>query len=168
MRLLSTKRSGHVQQLSTLMALTSASFQMKTSCVTCVCTLLRHGANRVLWGCDIGVALETRPDIFDWDLVLRGSERERNWVVDCLALASEFARSKTRRDSHQVWQLTLYRRGLSHLVLAEWGKVYQFPAPLALFAGQSATGCYVNFRSTCPMELWRRSTSIGSSRTARR
>ena len=50
--------------------------------------LLRHGAVRPLWLCDIAVALESRTSEFDWDRCLVGSRREADWVASAIGLAS--------------------------------------------------------------------------------
>ncbi|HEV2912196.1 MAG TPA: nucleotidyltransferase family protein [Pyrinomonadaceae bacterium] len=53
--------------------------------------LLREGAWRPLWLCDIAVALEARPAGFDWELCL-GRERRRrqsDWVACAIALAHQ-------------------------------------------------------------------------------
>jgi len=49
--------------------------------------LLRHGAWRPLWLCDIAVAVETRSVAFDWNLCLGGSRREMEWVACSMGLA---------------------------------------------------------------------------------
>jgi hypothetical protein len=48
---------------------------------------LRHGAWRPIWLCDIGVALESRPPDFDWDLCLHGSWGRADWIICALGLA---------------------------------------------------------------------------------
>ncbi len=50
--------------------------------------LLRHGAWRPLWLCDVAVGLESRPQGFDWDLLLRGDRRRADAVACALGLAS--------------------------------------------------------------------------------
>ena len=50
--------------------------------------LLRHGAVRPLWLCDIAVALESHTSEFDWDRCLAGSRREADWVACAIGLAS--------------------------------------------------------------------------------
>ena len=52
--------------------------------------LLRHGAVRPLWLCDIGVALESRTPDFDWDRCLSGTHREAEWVACAIGLAAQF------------------------------------------------------------------------------
>ena len=51
--------------------------------------LLRHGAWRPLWLCDVAASLESRGASFDWDLLLGGSRRRANWVLSALGLARE-------------------------------------------------------------------------------
>lgn len=51
--------------------------------------LLRHGAWRPLWLCDVAVAIEARPADFDWDLCLGRSRQARDWVACCVGLAHQ-------------------------------------------------------------------------------
>lgn len=51
--------------------------------------LLRHGAVRPLWLCDIAVLLESRTNDFDWDRSLSGSHREADWVACTIGLAHQ-------------------------------------------------------------------------------
>ncbi len=50
--------------------------------------LLRHGAWRPIWLCDVGVAIEARPSHFDWEYLLWGNPRKTAWVTTVLALAN--------------------------------------------------------------------------------
>jgi hypothetical protein len=50
--------------------------------------LLRHGAWRPLWLCDIAAAVENRPAGFDWDRCLTGSRRVADWVACAVGLAN--------------------------------------------------------------------------------
>jgi hypothetical protein len=50
--------------------------------------LLKHGASRPLWLCDVSAALETRPANFDWDRCL-GSKRRADWVASAVYLAHQ-------------------------------------------------------------------------------
>jgi hypothetical protein len=55
-----------------------------------LCThLLRHGAVRPLWLCDIAVAIETRSANFDWDRCLSGSRRIADWVACAVGLTHQ-------------------------------------------------------------------------------
>jgi hypothetical protein len=49
--------------------------------------LLRHGAFRPLWLCDIAVAVESRGQDFDWDRCLSSNKRVADWVASTIALA---------------------------------------------------------------------------------
>src|SRR5208283_3582020 len=49
--------------------------------------LVRHGAWRPLWLCDVAAALEARPMDFDWDYCLSGKRRLTRWVIAVLGLA---------------------------------------------------------------------------------
>lgn len=49
--------------------------------------LLKHGAWRPLWLCDIAAALESRPQSFDWDLCLAKDRRQSDWVLFSVLLA---------------------------------------------------------------------------------
>jgi hypothetical protein len=51
--------------------------------------MLRHGAWRPLWLCDIAVAIETRPPNFDWDLCLGRNRKTANWIACCIVLAHQ-------------------------------------------------------------------------------
>jgi Uncharacterised nucleotidyltransferase len=50
---------------------------------------LRHGVPTPLWLCDIGVALESRPPTFDWDLALGPHRRRADWVACTIGLAHQ-------------------------------------------------------------------------------
>jgi len=56
--------------------------------------LLRHGAWRPLWLCDIAVALESRPADFDWDRCLGWNQRRADWVACTLGLAHQLLGAK--------------------------------------------------------------------------
>ncbi|HEX8723344.1 MAG TPA: nucleotidyltransferase family protein [Pyrinomonadaceae bacterium] len=49
--------------------------------------LLRHGAWRPLWLCDVAAALEARGAAFDWGLLLGRNGRRAEWVTCTLGLA---------------------------------------------------------------------------------
>lgn len=51
--------------------------------------LLRHGAWRPLWLCDVAAALEARPAGFDWARLVGRDRRRARWVACALGLARE-------------------------------------------------------------------------------
>ena len=48
---------------------------------------LRHGIPTPLWLCDVAVALESRPENFDWNVALGPDRRRADWVVCTIGLA---------------------------------------------------------------------------------
>jgi hypothetical protein len=57
--------------------------------------LLKHGAWRPLWLCDIAAAIESLPTGFDWDICLGREKRRAGWVICAVALARHFLGLKT-------------------------------------------------------------------------
>jgi hypothetical protein len=51
--------------------------------------LLKHGAWRPLWLCDVAAALESRPPEFDWKLCLGGNPRHARWILCAVELARQ-------------------------------------------------------------------------------
>lgn len=51
--------------------------------------LLRHGAWRPLWLCDIAMALESRGASFDWELCLGKDRRRADWVACAIGLSHQ-------------------------------------------------------------------------------
>jgi hypothetical protein len=49
--------------------------------------LLRHGAWRPLWLCDVAAAIEAASRDFDWDYCLRGTGPQLNWMTCATGLA---------------------------------------------------------------------------------
>ena len=65
--------------------------QLALSCIH----LLKHGAWRPLWLCDIGVAIESLPAAFDWDICLGSSSTRANWIICAIGLAKRLLRVDT-------------------------------------------------------------------------
>lgn len=57
--------------------------ELKLLCVH----LLRHGAWRPLWLCDIAAAIESASSEFDWDYCLKGKGPQLNWITCAIGLA---------------------------------------------------------------------------------
>ncbi|HMF55159.1 MAG TPA: nucleotidyltransferase family protein [Pyrinomonadaceae bacterium] len=60
--------------------------------------MLRHGAWRPLWLCDIGAALETRAASFDWQICLGRNNRRAKWITCAIGLAREFLGARVNND----------------------------------------------------------------------
>jgi hypothetical protein len=83
--------------------------------------LLRHGAWRPLWLCDVAAALEARPDDFDWSRFEGRDPKRARWVACALGLARELLGARvggTPRASERL------PRWLVPAVLAEWSRPY--------------------------------------------
>ena len=65
--------------------------QLALSCIH----LLKHGAWRPLWLCDVGVFIESLPADFDWDICLGGKHTRVNWIVCAIGLARRLLRVDT-------------------------------------------------------------------------
>ncbi len=83
--------------------------------------MLRHGAWRPLWLCDIAITLESRPADFDWDYFLSGNRRRSDWAACAIGLAhqllgAEVAGTPVERRARQLpgW--------LIPTVLHQWGR----------------------------------------------
>jgi hypothetical protein len=58
--------------------------------------LLKHGAWRPLWLCDIAVAVENLPADFDWDLCLGKHRRQSDWIACTIGLAHQLLRAEVK------------------------------------------------------------------------
>ncbi len=86
--------------------------------------LLKHGAWRPLWLCDIAAAIESTPKDFNWDICLGRDKRRMGWIAVALALAMELfgAESKYLTErAHAKLPTWLVKS-----VLKQWGRL--FPA----------------------------------------
>ncbi len=50
---------------------------------------LKHGVSRPVWLCDVAVAIESRPNDFDWDLCLGRVQPQADWVACAIGLAHQ-------------------------------------------------------------------------------
>ncbi|MEK6334904.1 MAG: nucleotidyltransferase family protein [Acidobacteriota bacterium] len=60
--------------------------------------LLKHGAWRPLWLCDLGLLLESMPESFDWKLCLGKSARRANWILSSISLAQRLVGARIGND----------------------------------------------------------------------
>lgn len=65
--------------------------QVALSCIH----MLKHGAWRPLWLCDVGVALESLPEKFDWDICVGRDDKRQNWIGCAIALAKHLLDAST-------------------------------------------------------------------------
>ena len=81
--------------------------------------MLRHGLQRALWLCDVAVVLESLPEDFDWEYLLRGDRRHADWVASTVCLAHHLlgARLNGIPTAERARHLP---RWLLPAVLSEW------------------------------------------------
>lgn len=90
--------------------------------------LLKEGARRPLWLCDVALAVESRPEDFDWNLCLGENEPQTNWVACTVALAG--ALLGARLEGTPAAGLTdRLPRWLVPSVLGQWGEPFRGAEP---------------------------------------
>jgi hypothetical protein len=94
--------------------------------------LLRHGAVRPLWLCDIAAMVETRARDFDWDLCLGGSRRQADWVACAIGLAHQLLGAKVE-GTPVASRARKLPRWMVPAVLEEWGVPFEFPGQVAVY-----------------------------------
>lgn len=92
--------------------------------------LLRHGVPTPLWLCDVAVAFESRPEDFDWDLVLGSDQRRADWVACTIGLAHQLL-GATIDGTPVAGRAARLPKWLVPSVLVGWGKqcAADFQAP---------------------------------------
>ncbi len=98
--------------------------------------MLREGAWRPLWLCDVAAAVESRPADFDWDCCL-GKKRWADGVVCALRLAQQLLGADIR-DTPAAEKSKSLPRWLVPAILKEWGSpepsmVQRHHAPMASY-----------------------------------
>ncbi len=97
--------------------------------------LLRHGAWRPLWLCDLAVAIAGAGERFDWDYLLTSDRRRANWIAAALALAEELLAAPRRWSARPPPP-----RWLVPTVLRQWSDASFTPqgarTPMANLVGQ--------------------------------
>jgi len=79
------ERSRLVPLLSTEIRILGPEDHLRLLCIH----MLKHGAFRPLWLCDIALEMESLPQEFDWDYFLSGSRKSTDWAICALGLAHE-------------------------------------------------------------------------------
>jgi len=83
--------------------------------------MLRHGAWRPLWLCDVALALEARPADFDWDYFLSGAPNRTDWVACAIGLAHQLLGARVD-DTPVAERAQRLPRWLVPVVLRQWGE----------------------------------------------
>jgi hypothetical protein len=97
--------------------------------------LLKHGAWRPMWLCDLGLLLESMPEDFDWKLCLGGNKRHSNWILSAVGLANKLvdAQIQSKKIAALSRQIPEW---LVPAVLKQWEKPFrEFHESLPLMAG---------------------------------
>jgi hypothetical protein len=81
--------------------------------------MLREGAWRPLWLCDIAAAVETRTARFDWDQCLGKNRRQADWIICSIALAGELLGADIG-DTPAARRTKQLPRWLIATILKEW------------------------------------------------
>lgn len=95
--------------------------------------MLKHGAWRPLWLCDVAAALESRPEYFDWERCLGKDEKRADWVLSSLALAGQLLGANTG-DTPAHDKIPGLPKWLVISVLKQWESPY--PKNLPKFIDQ--------------------------------
>lgn len=101
--------------------------------------LLKHGAWRPLWLCDVAAAIESQPANFSWDLCLGRNRTRSQWIASAIALARKLL-SADPSDSTDPRLNTEIPSWLEASVLEQWASPFAInqppmshPAPMASY-----------------------------------
>ena len=83
--------------------------------------MLRHGAWRPLWLCDVALAVEARPADFDWDYFLSGDPTRTDWAACAIGLAHQLLGARVD-DTPVAERAQRLPRWLVPVVLRQWGE----------------------------------------------
>ena len=94
--------------------------------------LLRHGAVRPLWLCDIALMLEARANDFDWERCLGHSRQQADWVACTIGLAHQLLGTEVEGTpiARRAKKLPNW---LVPAVLKAWGTPFQSLGQLAVY-----------------------------------
>lgn len=88
--------------------------------------LLKHGAWRPTWLCDLGLLLETMPADFDWKLCLGKTKRRANWILSAIGLAHELVGAEIADEEIAARAIPAW---LARRVLKEWETPFAIDQP---------------------------------------
>ncbi len=85
--------------------------------------MLKHGGWRPLALCDIGAAIESTKEGFDWELCLGHEKRRQSWIISAIGLAHELVGASIDRIPFAD-RVVQFPRWLAHSVLKQWENPY--------------------------------------------
>ncbi|MBA2704383.1 MAG: nucleotidyltransferase family protein [Blastocatellia bacterium] len=92
--------------------------------------LLKHGAWRPLWLCDVAAAMESRPPTFDWELCLGKDPIRASWIQSACGLAQRLLGARTEKLPQNMRTLAV-PEWLVDTVLQQWCNPFaMFQAPM--------------------------------------
>jgi hypothetical protein len=89
--------------------------------------LLKHGAWRPLWLCDVGVAIESLPQTFSWNTCLGQNATRAKWIMCAMGLAKELLDADTAHLPENVD--TQVPTWLIQNVLKQWERPFASNQP---------------------------------------
>jgi hypothetical protein len=99
--------------------------------------MLRHGAARPLWLCDIAVALESRASDFNWEACLGSNPRTADWIACVIGLAKRLLGARID-DTPVASRAGTLPTWLIDAVLRQWGVIYAVRLPIAIYWKRSS------------------------------
>ena len=92
--------------------------------------LLKHGAWRPLWLCDVGAAMESPSPAFDWERCLGDDQTRAGWVKSAFGLAHRLLGARTDKLPLNMKTLVI-PEWLEATVLQQWSNPYAiYQAPM--------------------------------------
>jgi len=85
--------------------------------------LLKHGAWRPLWLCDIAAIVESLPNSFDWKICLGSDRRRRSWISASIALAHQLLAANIDKAPPEA-RAKHVPEWLRQSVLKQWGNLF--------------------------------------------
>jgi hypothetical protein len=114
--------------------------------------LLKHGAWRPLWLCDVAAAVENRPADFDWELCLGRDKPQADWIVCTIGLAHQLLGAEVA-DTPVAERARRLPRWLVPAVLKQWEKpcaADHHPSELMASTLRKGTGLLEALRNRWP------------------
>jgi hypothetical protein len=102
--------------------------QLRILCVH----MLRHGAWRPLWVCDVGAAVESRPADFDWTSCLGRNRRRADWVACAIGLAHQLLGADVE-DTPVASRAKCLPSWFIPSVLKQWGAHYRHRVHMQIY-----------------------------------